>query len=162
MAILILGLLLPSCNKKDFEPIDCDPPIITFEIVITDADGNLIIQSENGEEKIRELLTIEHRGHTVTLQKQGESKAFAEDPFYVSYDLYGNPTKILYGFFFASKNYKDETFTLKWKDGTQDIVKFSASWKYDEYFNHEAFFNGTEITEWGTSGVNPTIRKTIK
>lgn len=80
----------------------------------------------------------------------------------MGYDNNGNRTRILYGFFFADKNYKDETFTLKWKDGTQDIVKFSSSWKYDEYFNKEAFFNGSEITEWGESGVTQTIRKTIK
>lgn len=46
LATLILGLLLSSCDKKDNALIDCDPPIITFEIIITDADGNLIINSE--------------------------------------------------------------------------------------------------------------------
>ncbi len=160
LATLILCLLLTGCKQDNNESIDCDPPIITFDVIITDADGNLIIQEENGKEKIRELLTIEHCGHTATLN--GEMGPYSTDPFYVGYDLNGNLTKIFYGFFSAHKNYKDETFTLKWKDGTQDVVRFSASWKYNESFKKEAFFNGTEITEWGESGVTPIIRKTIK
>lgn len=159
LATLILGLLLSSCDNKEDQGI-CDPPIVTFEIIITDADGNLIIQSENGEEKIRELLSIEHCGRTVTLLKEGESRPH-EQPFYVGYDLNGNRTRIFYGFFFVSHNYKDETFILKWKDGSQDIVKFSTFWKFNKY-NIEAFYNGTKITECSEDRFMPVIRKTIK
>ncbi len=162
LAILFLGLLLPSCKQDAEEPVDCDPPIITFEIVVTDADGNVIIKGENGEERIRELLTIEYQGYTSSLKKKGEQRASNEQPFHAVYDKDNNPTSITYGFFFSSKNYKDETITLKWKDGTQDIVKFSTSYKYAEYFNKSASLNGTEITEWGEDGVTPIIRKIIK
>lgn len=173
LAILLLGLLLPSCKQDAEEPVDCDSPVIYFKIIATDIDGNQIIQKEGGEEAIKEILSIEYLGHTSTVRKKGDpynEKFLGTGKFGAIYTLSpfisytdNKPETILFGRFIPEHNYKDETFTLIWSDGTRDVVKFSTnvSYKNKKYnYNCNATINGLPF-EW-EDPYTPIIRKTIK
>ncbi len=141
-------------------------PHISFKIFVNDTNGNQIIQKEGGEEAIKKILSIEYRGYTSTVRKKGEPDNEIYNGSYrfspaISYTDDGKPKVIRFGSFAPEMNYKDETFTLIWSDGTKDIVKLNTyvSEKNDIY-NYTATINGLSL-EW-EDPYTPIIRKTIK
>ena len=159
LATLILGLVLPSCNNASEGPYPDNSMVqIVFEIIVTDKDGNIIVQQENGEETIKGLLSVEYHGYTATVKKAGEPSNGQLHPYISYFD--NKPVSVRFGFFPPELNYKDETFTLIWSDGARDVVKFSTYVAKDkDIYNYSATINGSPLT-WEDS-FTPVIRKTI-
>ncbi len=145
--LLLLTILLASvalfagCAKKLVDPEgEKDGPapgaiwdFVNYNVAIqvTDALGNDLLNSAVPGNLISRDIVVEYRGKPYT--KGVETKANMPKwnglrPYYVEQqDKY----VLLFGEFGPNRNYKGETFTIDWGDGTKDTVKFDLyiTWK---------------------------------
>ena len=149
LAALILGLTLSGC--KETPESKTLPPVI-FEIIITDSDGNIIVEQDGGDEIIKNMLSIEWHEHISSVKEEGDELEFIRigDKYLAELApfigrLFDNPKTVYCGLFYPEDNYRDETFKLIWNDGTTDIVKFSTYVDEKIGFSFSATINGIPL-----------------
>ncbi len=167
----ILCLFTTGC-KQDADVnngYDSYTPPISFEFIITDKDGNNYLDRDDRMQVIKNLLTIDYKGHTSILKAVGEpaiiigpgstyEKALRVYPEVTGY----NPENLLFGEFSPYDNYRNEEFIVNWCDGTKDLVRFSVyiDKKKGELIT-EFYINGKKATEKSMGFRGAVIRKTI-
>ena len=168
-SISMICVLLTGCNTKEEEPMrDGDLLPFEFEINVTDQNGENVVEKLGDITQIRQLLAVEYHGYTFNLKNYGEGwKVIGPGPTYdIPLYIYPDdasltPISLRFGPFIPSTD--DDTFTIKWQDGTQDVVKFKYIYdKKSDNYQREFLLNGAEMTEWSANMLNPVIRKTIK
>lgn len=168
----ILSLFSSGC-KQDADPnnsYDIYTPPISFEFIITDKDGNNYLDRDDRMQVIKNLLTIDYKGHTSVLKAVGEPAIIIgpgktyEKTLRVYPEVTGyNPENLLFGEFSPYDNFRNEEFTVNWCDGTKDLVRFSIYIdKKKGGLIKEFYINGKKATEKSMGFRGALIRKTIK
>ncbi len=167
----ILCLFASSCKQdSDLDDgVDSYTPPFSFEFIITDSNGNNYIDRDDRMQIIKDLLTIDYKGHSSVLKAIGEPAIIigpgttCEKTLRVYPEVAGyNPENLLFGGFSYYDIFKNEEFTINWCDGTKDVVRF------DHYIDKKKnilvekyYINGKETTEKSMGFGGALIRKTI-
>lgn len=133
---LILSLLFASCSDNNGEVIDSEFPEIreesewdflkdTIVIAIENDWGVDLLSPERMGNVSDETIVIEYKDKEYKKQLNDQSELSDAFGLQVIYDESAQKHFISFGAFYPEEGYKEERFTLKWEDGTEDIIRFN-------------------------------------
>ena len=123
---IVLCVALNGCNKEDdMSKLDEGGKILySLELKIVDKNGAEIIAQDGGIDKIKDLVSIEYKG------KEYSPQELSTNPYVQS------PRYLCFGLFSLQSIKGNVWFTIKWKDGSKDVVELSeSSGKVEFYVN---------------------------
>lgn len=130
-----------------------------IRFLITDADGNNMMDPEFEGNILDNGVYAEYNGENYHLMTE-LPQTRAEMPHWwgLSSSLIFSPTqpvKMLFGEFSPTSDYRGETFTIHWGDGTSDVVKFDmyiTGTDCEPTVHRKLWFNGESIPVTDQSG----------
>ncbi len=98
----------------------------SVSFAVENAAGDNLLDSGFEGNILGQEIFAEYEGEIFPLHEAVETRALPPAEWYgLRYGAWGgNPVRMQFGEFSASKNYRDERFTIDWGDGTTTEVKF--------------------------------------
>lgn len=171
LLLLIIPFFLAACsdNNEVEEIISCGEPIQSSEW--DSSHYNVMIAVDNGwgidllaPEKMGNIsdeeIIIEYKGKEY--KKQADSKSDLENTFglRVVYDESSDRYFLSFGEFDPEQNYKGEPFSIKWEDGTEDMITFNLYLTEEagkQMLHRELYVNGDLLSD---NSLSASITKT--
>ena len=129
---IVLCVALNGCNKEDdMSKLDEGGKILySLELKIVDKDG--------GVDKIKDLVSIEYKGKEYSPQELS-SNPYVNPKMNPVFSIMPNgqsPRYLCFGLFSLQSIKGNVWFTIKWKDGSKDVVEITeSSGKVEFYMN---------------------------
>lgn len=137
---IVLCVALNGCNKEDdMSKLDEGGKILySLELKIVDKNGAEIIAQDGGIDKIKDLVSIEYKGKEYSPQELS-SNPYVNPKMNPVFSImpYGqSPRYLCFGLFSLQSIKGNVWFTIKWKDGSKDVVEITeSSGKVEFYMN---------------------------
>ncbi len=163
--LLLIGLTmgLTTCDSHD----NCDDMIwdfVNYEFLIYANDsetGKNLFDPQTQNNLLDKGVWVTYKDETYNIvpytcpQNERSTKATYCPPLalrsYPAESLYDAPKLCLgFGNFAPERNYRNETFTIHWADGTTDVVKFDCyiTWnKCDPTVHKAIYLNGNKLSD---------------
>ena len=140
MIAIVLCVALNGCNKEDdMSKLDEGGKILySLELKIVDKNGAEIIAQDGGIDKIKDLVSIEYKGKEYSPQELS-SNPYVNPKMNPVFSIMPNgqsPRYLCFGLFSLQSIKGNVWFTIKWKDGSKDVVEITeSSGKVEFYMN---------------------------
>lgn len=137
---IVLCVALNGCNKEDdMSKLDEGGKILySLELKIVDKNGAEIIAQDGGIDKIKDLVSIEYKGKEYSPQELN-SNPYVNPKMNPVFSIMPNgqsPRYLCFGLFSLQSIKGNVWFTIKWKDGSKDVVEITeSSGKVEFYMN---------------------------
>lgn len=137
---IVLCVALNGCNKEDdMSKLDEGGKILySLELKIVDKNGAEIIAQDGGIDKIKDLVSIEYKGKEYSPQELSTNPYVRPkmNPVFSIMPNEQSPRYLCFGLFSLQSIKSNVWFTIKWKDGSKDVVEITeSSGKVEFYVN---------------------------
>ena len=137
---IVLCVALNGCNKEDdMSKLDEGGKILySLELKIVDKNGAEIIAQDGGIDKIKDLVSIEYKGKEYSPQELSTNPYVRPkmNPVFSIMPNGQSPRYLCFGLFSLQSIKSNVWFTIKWKDGSKDVVEITeSSGKVEFYMN---------------------------
>ncbi|KAA6343252.1 hypothetical protein EZS27_009044 [termite gut metagenome] len=137
----IMFFLIAGCSYAD----DVIWDFLNYDVIFAVADnsGNDLLNPETGGNILEKEITVEYQGK---IFKRAEADTRLNVPMPLGLRMYyyepAQATVLSFGEFSPTKNYKGESFTINWGDGTKDIIKFDLyiTWRRHDPTVHKIIY----------------------
>ena len=147
--LLLLPLLATGCygeEEKEDGPGDYIWDFINYNIYfsVKDAAGANLLDPQVSSNLLANEITVEYEGKTFPLENSVDTRFNMPRSLGLRKELLGKEKKrvLSFGEFSPEHQYKGETFTIHWGDGTKDVVKFDLyiTWKKQNPTIHKRLY----------------------
>lgn len=148
--LLIFPLFIASCSDdNDDEPgsdVFWDFTNYSVGFHVTDNMGNNLLDSDVEGNMLENDIYIEYAGKTYRRTALKDNMPMPLDLRTIRYGE-DNTIFLSFGEFSPTRNYKNESFTIHWGDGTKDVIKFDLyiTWHKGEPTVHRALYLNDQL-----------------
>lgn len=142
---------LTACEDEPEEFLIWDFTCYSMEMEVSDEAGNDLLDPANADNILGDSIRVLYNGEIYSLDTASITTRFnMPQPlalrYYQDYDTH--KYRLAFGEFTPEDDFKNESFTLDWGDGTTDEISFDCyiTWKdQDPTVHKKLFLNGEEI-----------------
>ena len=167
IGLVTLLTIFAGCNdEEEYDPLIWDFKCYNINIIVLDEEGNDLLDHNNPENILNNEITVVYNNNKYAKKYENEITLRALTPQKLAirtiHDEKNNKHYIAFGEFSPTENFKSETFTIDWGDGTKDEIKFDLyiTWKNPkEPTVHKKLYINEKEVETDESGFTVNLTK---